>query len=134
MQLQKIKSMRLPFLLSLLVLVQNPAAAEWIKLSETKRGKVFFIESNEITVQGDQRVVTELIDNKRPDRDGDKSVRVVRNYDCKEKRYRVITAAYYKSPMAEGEPSMSVEGTMGWTDIDPNTPALAILDHVCAIN
>jgi len=35
--------------------------------------------------------------------------------------------------MAEGEPSMSVEGTMGWTEIDPDTPASAILDHVCAI-
>ena len=73
--------MRLPFLLSLLLLVQNPAAAEWIKLSETKRGKRFFIESNEITIQGDQRIVIELIDNKRPDRDGDRSVRVVRDYD-----------------------------------------------------
>lgn len=126
--------MRFLFVFSLLLLAQIPATAEWIKMSETKRGKAFFIESNEITVQGDQRVVTELIDNKRPDRDGDKSVRVVRNYDCKEKRYRVITAAYYKSPMAEGEPSMSVEGTMGWTEIDANTPAHAILDHVCAIN
>ena len=126
--------MRLPFLLSLLLLVQNPAAAEWIKLSETKRGKRFFIESNEITIQGDQRIVIELIDNKRPDRDGDRSVRVVRDYDCKQKRYRVVTAAYYKTPMADGEPSMSVEGTMGWTEIDPDTPARAILDHVCAIN
>jgi hypothetical protein len=126
--------MRFLFVFSLLLLAQIPATAEWIKMSETKRGKVFFIESNEITVQGDQRLVTELIDNKRPDRDGDKSVRVVRDYDCKQKRYRVITAAYYKSPMAEGEPSMSVEGTMGWTEIDPNTPARAILDHVCAIN
>jgi hypothetical protein len=126
--------MRSLAVISLLVLVQIPAAAEWIKLSETKRGKQFFIESNEITVQGDQRIVIELIDNKRPDRDGDRSVRVVRDYDCKAKRYRVINAAYYKSPMAEGEPSMSVDGTMGWTDIDPNTPARAILDHVCAIN
>jgi hypothetical protein len=126
--------MRSLAVISLLVLVQIPAAAEWIKLSETKRGKQFFIESNDITVQGDQRIVIELIDNKRPDRDGDRSVRVVRDYDCKAKRYRVINAAYYKSPMAEGEPSMSVGGTMGWTEIDPNTPARAILDHVCAIN
>lgn len=126
--------MRSLAIISLLVLVQIPAAAEWIKISETKRGKSFFIESNEITVQGDQRIAIELIDNKRPDRDGDRSIRVVRDYDRKQKRYRVIKAAYYKSPMAEGEPSMSVDGTMGWTDIDPNTPARAILDHVCAIN
>ncbi len=121
------------FVFSLLICLQSPASAEWVKVTETKRGKVFFVESNEISVRGDSRVVVELIDNKRPDRDGDKSVRVVREYDCKGVRYKVITASYYKNPMAEGEPSMSVDGTMGWTDIDPNTPARSVLDHVCAV-
>ncbi len=125
--------MRLLLVLSALFFLQNPAAAEWVKISETKRGKSFFVESGEISVQGDTRVVVELIDNQRPDRDGDRSVRVLREYDCKGLRYKVINAAYYKSPMAEGEPSMSSEGTMGWTDVDPNTPARAVLDHVCAV-
>ncbi len=125
--------MRLLLVFSALFFLQNPAAAEWVKISETKRGKSFFVESGEISVQGDSRVVVELIDNKKPDRDGDRSVRVLREYDCKGLRYKVINAAYYKSPMAEGEPSMSVDGTMGWTDVDPNTPARAVLDHVCAV-
>jgi hypothetical protein len=125
--------MRSLIVFSILIFLHNSAAAEWVKISETKRGKSFFVEANEISVQGDSRVVIELIDNKRPDRDGDRSVRVVREYDCKGARYRVKNASYYKSPMAEGEPSMSVEGTMGWTDIDANTPAQAVLDHVCAV-
>lgn len=125
--------MRLPLVFSVLFFLHNPAAADWVKLSETKRGKSFFVESNEISVQGDSRVVVELIDNKKPDRDGDRSVRVVREYDCKGLRYKVINASYYKSPMAEGEPSMSVEGTMGWTGIDPDTPARSVLDYVCAM-
>ena len=86
---------------SVLFFLHNPAAADWVKLSETKRGKSFFVQSNEISVQGDSRVVVELIDNKKPDRDGDRSVRVVREYDCKGLRYKVINASYYKSPMAE---------------------------------
>lgn len=125
--------MRLLLVFSVLVFLQSPAHAEWVKISETKRGKSFFVESKEITVKGDSRIVVELIDNKRPDRTGDKSVRVVREYDCKGVRYKVITATYYKNAMAEGEPSMSTEGTMGWTEIDPDTPARAVLDHVCAI-
>lgn len=125
--------MRPLIVFSLLILLQNSAAAEWVKIFETKRGKSYFVESSEIAVLGDTRVVIELIDNKRPDRDGDRSVRVVREYDCKGVRYKVKNASYYKSPMAEGEPSMSVEGTMGWTDIDANTPAQAVLDHVCAV-
>lgn len=125
--------MRPLIVFSMLMLLQGPAAADWVKISETKRGKSFFVESNEISVQGDMRVVVELVDNKRPDRDGDRSVRVVREYDCKGVRYRVKTAAYYKSPMAEGEPSVSTEGTMGWTDSDANTPAQAVLDYVCSV-
>jgi hypothetical protein len=121
------------FIFSALMVLQNAASAEWVKIAETKRGKNFYVESNEISVQGDTRVVVELIDNKRPDRDGDRSVRVVREYDCKSIRYKVINASYYKSPMAEGEPSSSVEGTMGWTAIDPETPARSVLDHVCAV-
>lgn len=118
---------------SALIVFQNSASAEWVKITETKRGKSFFVESNEISVQGDSRVVVELIDNKRPDRTGDRSVRVVREYDCKGVRYKVNSATYYKNPMAEGEPSLSVDGTMGWTEIDPDTPARLVLDHVCAI-
>jgi len=125
--------MRSLFLIALLCLMQNPAAADWVKLSETKRGKRFFIEQSEVVVEGDRRTVVELIDNKRPDRDGDRSIRVLREYDCTGTRYKVINATYFKEPMGSGEPSMSVEGTMGWTPIDPETPARAILDHVCAI-
>lgn len=126
--------MRPLLLCAILVCFQGPASAEWVKIFETKRGKSYFVESSEISVQGDSRVVVELIDNKRPDRDGDKSIRVVREYDCKGVRYMVKNASYYKSPMAEGEPSMSVDGTMGWTPVDANTPAKAVLDHVCAVN
>lgn len=126
--------MRRLFVFSILMFLQASASAEWVKITETKRGKSFFVESNEITVQGDSRIVAELIDNKRPDRTGDRSVRVIREYDCKGVRYKVINATYYKNPMAEGEPSMSTDGTMGWTEIDPDTPARAVLDHVCAIH
>ena len=125
--------MRPLIVFSILVFFQGSASAEWVKIFETKSGKSYFVESGEISVRGDSRLVVELIDNKRPDRDGDRSIRVVREYDCKGVRYMVKNASYYKSPMAEGEPSMSVDGTMGWTDIDANTPAQAVLDHVCAV-
>jgi len=125
--------MRFLFFIIFSILIQNPAAADWLKLSETKRGKIFFIEPSEIVVQDDRRIVVELIDNKRPDRDGDRSIRVLREYDCSSTRYKVISATYFKQPMGSGEPSMSVEGTMGWTQIDPDTPARTVLDYVCAL-
>jgi hypothetical protein len=110
-----------------------PAQAEWIKISEAKRGNVFYVDPTTISIVDSRRVVLEMIDYKRPDRDGDKSVRINREYDCQGVRYQVQSATYHRGSMGTGEVSTSTVGTMGWTDIDPNTPARAILDYVCAI-
>ena len=110
-----------------------PAQAEWIKMSEAKRGNVFYVDPTTISIVDSRRVVLEMIDYKRPDRDGDKSVRINREYDCQGVRYQVQSATYHRGSMGTGEVSTSTVGTMGWTDIDPNTPARAILDYVCSI-
>jgi len=110
-----------------------PAQAEWIKISEAKRGNVFYVDPTTISIVDSRRVVLEMIDYKRPDRDGDKSVRINREYDCQGVRYQVQSATYHRGSMGTGEVSTSTVGTMGWTDIDPNTPARAILDYVCSI-
>jgi hypothetical protein len=111
-----------------------PAWADWVKIVQHKRGNVFYIDPSSIQVVGGKRTVTELIDYKRPDIEGDRSVRVLREYDCEGARYQVLSASYYKDQMASGDVSTSAPGTMGWTDIDVNTPAKAILDHVCALH
>ena len=110
-----------------------PAQAEWIKISEAKRGNVFYVDPTTISIVDSRRVVLEMIDYKRPDRDGDKSVRINREYDCQGVRYQVQSATYHRGSMGTGEVSTSTFGTMGWTEIDPNTPARTILDYVCAI-
>ena len=107
------------------------AQADWQKMAENKRGNSFYIEPDSVQLNSDKRVVLELIDYKKPDRDGDRSVRVQREYDCTEKKYRVQTANYHKGPMGTGEVSVSSIGTLGWTDVDPQSPGGAILTHLC---
>ncbi len=107
------------------------ANAEWLKLAENKRGNSFYIETDSVQLDSDKRIVLELIDYKKPDRDGDRSVRVQREYDCTEKKYRVQTANYHKGAMGSGDVSVSTTGTLGWTDVDPQSPGGAILSHLC---
>ena len=107
------------------------AQADWQKMAENKRGNSFYIEPDSVQLNSDKRVVLELIDYKKPDRDGDRSVRVQREYDCTEKKYRVQTANYHKGPMGTGQVSVSSIGTLGWTDVDPQSPGGAILTHLC---
>ena len=110
-----------------------PAHAEWVKMAEAKRGNIFYVDPSTVSIADSRRVVLEMIDYRRADRDGDKSVRINREYDCQGARYQVQSATYHRGSMGTGEVSMSTVGTMGWTDIDPNTPARAILDYVCAM-
>ena len=110
-----------------------PAHAEWVKMAEAKRGNIFYVDPSTVSIADSRRVVLEMIDYRRADRDGDKSVRINREYDCQGARYQVQSATYHRGSMGTGEVSTSTVGTMGWTDIDPNTPARAILDYVCAI-
>ncbi|MCE2859688.1 MAG: hypothetical protein LW731_07570 [Oxalobacteraceae bacterium] len=115
------------------ITVMLPASAEWVKIAEAKRGNIFYVDPSTVSIADSRRVVLELIDYRRPDRDGDKSVRINREYDCQGARYQVQSATYHRGSMGTGDVSMSTVGTMGWTDIDPNTPARAILDYVCAV-
>ena len=115
------------------ITVMLPASAEWVKIAEAKRGNIFYVDPSTVSIADSRRVVLELIDYRRPDRDGDKSVRINREYDCQGARYQVQSATYHRGSMGTGDVSMSTVGTMGWTDIDPNTPARAILDYVCAM-
>ena len=110
-----------------------PARAEWVKMAEAKRGNVFYVDPSTISAIENRRTVLEMIDYKRPDRDGDRSVRINREYDCQGLRYQVQSATYHRGSMGTGEVSISTVGTMGWTDIDADTPARAILDYVCAM-
>jgi hypothetical protein len=110
-----------------------PARAEWVKMAEAKRGNVFYVDPSTVSIFDMRRTVLEMIDYKRPDRDGDQSVRINREYDCVGLRYQVKSAIYHRGSMGTGDVSMSTDWTMGWTGVDPNTPARAIFDYVCAI-
>lgn len=114
-----------------LLLVQVSANADWVKVTENKRGNGYYLDPQTLITEGDKRSVLELIDYKKPDRDGDRSVRVEREYDCKEKKFRVQNAYYHKGAMGEGEISLTSAGTLGWTDIDMKSPAAAMLTYLC---
>ena len=120
-------------LLLLMLGAALPAYAEWVKMAEAKRGNVFYVDPTTVSIVENRRIVLEMIDYKRPDRDGDRSVRINREYDCEGARYQVQNATYHRGPMGTGDESTSIVGTMGWTGIDPNTPARAILDYLCAL-
>lgn len=118
-------------LLVLLVLVPAPAWAEWVKVDENTEGHVY-IDPATIKKDGNFRKVWELIDAKQQGPKGAKSMRVLKEYDCKEERSRVLSFAAFSEPMLRGKMLESGDPVDFGIYIAPGTTGAAILKTVCA--
>lgn len=114
-----------------LVLVAVPAWAEWVKVSENKDA-TFYIDPATIRKDGNLRRVREMQDLKTRDNDGEMSLQSLEEYDCKAKRNRTLAFATFSDPKGRGKMLYSTNSSDKWNSIPPSTPALVILNRVCA--
>ena len=115
----------------LLTFASAPAWAEWVKVSETD-GAVFHIDSRTIQKHGHMRRVWEVQDLKQKHEDGYMSIRPLADYDCKERRRRILLIHGHDQPMAGGRILMSDKHPGEWISVAPDTPFEKILDTVCS--
>ena len=123
---------RKTLLLSLLLLVTASAWAEWVKVNETSKEK-YYIDPSTIRKDGAMRKFWAIKDFKQFNSSGWMSMRFRQEYDCKEERYRALSASSYAEPMAGGTAMFTnnFEKPDSWTDIPPGTDAAAIMKFVC---
>ena len=115
----------------LLILVTAPASAEWVKMGEPDEG-VYYLDPATISKDRNLRRVSELIDLNARDRDGGLSRRYLKEYDCKEKRLRLLSGSTLSGPLAAGKPLFSVSNPGKWNDVASGSIAEAILKFVCS--
>lgn len=121
--------MRLVLTVLLLVAV-NPAWAKWVKGAETDDAAIY-IDPAKIRKNGHLRRVWRLQDLKQRDPDGVLSRRGLQEFDCKGKRFRVLSGTGHEGSMGSGETLRSFDSPTEWVDIKPDTPAEDILRRVC---
>jgi hypothetical protein len=114
----------------LLLIAVNPAWAKWVKGAETDEA-VIYIDSAKIRKHGQLRRVWRLQDLKQRDPDGVLSRRGLQEFDCKGKRFRVLSGTGYGGSMGTGQALRSFDSATEWVDIKPDTPAEDILTRVC---
>lgn len=113
--------------------VATPArAAQWIKYGGNNTG-TSYIDFNSIRKVGDSVKVWELQDLKERHKDGEMSVRVFIEYDCKDMRRRALSLITYSEPMTDGKVLVSEEGSTKWSHIQPNTPYSMVAESLCAM-
>ncbi len=122
------KKFALPFALLLSLLATASAAhAELKKVFENIRGTVVYVDTASVTPNGDKRRVTEVQTYRSAGPRGMLSMKLLKEYDCKNETAQIISYVMYKEPMAQGEVIGSVNtrgdvqkltqnpgGTGGW--------------------
>lgn len=115
---------------SLLLLV-TPAWGAWEEIAR-REGQALFIDAETIRGDGNLRRVWTMCSYAEPNADGALSTRSLVEYDCAERRYRILTISTHTECMGEGR-TLRVEAAPDpwWRGIVADTVAAKIIAQVC---
>ena len=114
----------------LMMLASAPAWAAWMNYAETDE-VAFYIDLATVRKDGDRRRVLALHDLKQRGPRGDSSIRLLFEYDCKDRLNRILARITYSGKMLTGTP-LEADNTIGeWNRIAPRTIFEAALEMVC---
>ena len=119
-----------PLTVSLLFLCVSPASAEWERVTEMPESSLY-ISPSSITKKGNYRRFWQLSDYKKPDENGDRSARVLTEFDCKKQRVRSLKWAYFRGSMGGREMTAWRTKPESWMPVAPGTLGQTIGKRVC---
>jgi hypothetical protein len=114
----------------LLLACSGPARAQWERVTETQEMSLYVAPSS-ITRNGNTRRFWQLSDYKSPDGNGDRSARVLTEFDCKKQRTRSLKWAYFRGPMGSREMTAWRTKPERWMPVEPGTLGQSIGRLVC---
>jgi len=112
-----------------------PAWAEWVKMGETDIATLYYGAA--IKKKGNFRRVWTIQDLKQRTKEGVMSRRALEEFDCEEKRYRILSLSGHSKRMGRGKLltifnySPPSGGGGEWNYVPPSTGATRILNIVC---
>jgi hypothetical protein len=114
------------------------ASAEWVKVGDTRALKFEkYIDPDTVKQSGPMaimRQVWELGNLLEPGNAGTRSVKTLAEYDCQNRKLRVLKEQWFDQPWAKGKeltPADLNKAASDWSAITPNSVGAAIIDIVC---
>lgn len=107
------------------------ANAEWIKVFENIRGTTSYVDTDSIQASGQYRKVWELQNYKTPASNGMLSMKMRKEYDCKEEMTKLISFTAYKGIMGRGDVLGTVNSPDEWQPISKNPGGKGAFRYVC---
>lgn len=129
-QIESLKMKRSVVAVAMLSLM-SLAHAEWLKVFENIRGTTSYIDTDSIQTNGRYRKVSELQSYKKASPEGMLSMKIKKEYDCKEELTRMLTYTAYTGTMGSGEAMGTVNPPTDWQAVSKNPGAKGAFRHVC---
>ncbi len=121
----------LPIILITMLLASPAVHAEWIKVFENIRGTTSYVDPDSVQATGQYRKVWELQSYKTPASNGMLSMKMRKEYDCKEETTKLISFTAYKGTMGTGDVLGTVNSPDEWQPISRNPGGKGAFRYVC---
>jgi len=126
--------------LMLAVVSSGAMAAEWVEIGETDKetteayASTFYADPDTIRKTGNRVKMWVLVDYKKDEEEfGILSARLKEEYDCKEKKQRILFTAFYSGHMADGGTVLVYsEPEARWQQHLTGSVANIVLEYACS--
>ena len=114
------------------MLIANPVWADWKLIATTANGDEAYIDMDSLRIDKSLRRVWTLSNLKKKGSKGELSIRVLREFDCKQEQDRALVMTGFTGAMSGGEMLSTYRGDNDpWDYIAPNTISQAYFSMVC---
>jgi hypothetical protein len=128
-------------LLILLMLVSQPAWAEWVRIGSWDGGKdggkaTFYIDPATVRKTANGRRAWSMRSHEQPFAVGftsHQSAKTLDEFDCAGERYRKLQSSWYSGPMGTGQSVWSSDEPDRWTVVIPESIAEIQLQAACSV-
>jgi len=115
-----------------LILQTNLCFSDWVNIAKNEE-KIFFIDSTTIIPHmGSRRMAKELHEFREPGVDGITSLRIKSEFDCNEKKTRLLAQDKIIGEMGVGKIVSLNSNSTPWNDVKTDPARLKILNFVCS--
>ena len=118
------------FSVSFYIISKIVYASDWVQLSETDSA-IHYIQKKPEKTKSPIKEVWEMQDLKKITPHGEQSYRILAEYDCNQRQWRIKNYTSHARWMATGEILDISDTPEEWQPVAPGTPSQRIYDIVC---
>jgi len=114
-----------------LLLITPLAQAEWVRMFQNIHGTAYYMDPTSVEHHGNMRRVWEMESFKEATKEGLHSIRLYKEYDCKQELGHFKKYVAHTGPQATGEVMGNVETPSSWKTVNASPAGKLVFSEVC---